>query len=66
MHWTEVSAMCQSPMPLAEYRALQERIKAEYPTCCPRCHSDSDFYPTFDADGAMFGCLCGHIWTVED
>lgn len=58
--------MCQSTMSREDYRALQERIKAQQPRECPRCHSDSDFYPTFDVDGPMYGCMCGHLWTGDE
>lgn len=59
--------MCQSTMPVAEYRALQERVKGEYPAECPRCRSDSAFCPTFDVDGEMFYCsACGHMWSPDE
>ena len=59
--------MCQSTMPVAEYRALQERITAQQPTCCPSCHDDSAFCPTFDVDGAMYFCsACNHIWSPDE
>ncbi len=55
--------MCQSPMPIAEYRALQERIKAQQPKECPRCYSDSAFTPSFVDES--YECACGWVWFPE-
>lgn len=56
--------MCQSPMPMAEYRALQERIKRQYPRCCPNCQDDSAFTPSF-VDESFECAACGWVWTVD-
>lgn len=58
--------MCQSPMPLAEYRALQERIKAEYPKTCRACGAPGPI-PTFLArnEWQCADARCFAVWTVD-
>lgn len=58
--------MCRSRLTETQIGVLVADIKARYPKHCPRCYSDSDFCPTFDADGATYACACGHLWIVED
>lgn len=56
--------MCQSPMPLAEYRALQERIKAEYPKTCRACGAPGPI-PTFLARNEWQCDACSWTWFPE-
>lgn len=58
--------MCQSPMPLAEYRALQERIKAERETVCRACGAP-DPIPTYLArdEWQCSDPSCFATWKVD-
>lgn len=63
-----ISAMCVV-ISDQDFRALQQRIADRKPLECPRCHSDSDFTPTFDVEGTTYACDgengCGHMWSPE-
>ena len=56
--------MCQSTVSREDYRALQERIRAQQPKCCPNCQDDSSFCPSFVDDSFQCGA-CGWVWMVD-
>lgn len=45
------------------YREKLDEVRAGYPTCCPNCHDDSNFSPTFV--GKTWDCgTFGWVWEV--
>lgn len=50
----------------ARLRAARAAAEASRPRACPRCGSSS-ILPTFDPDGAVWGCEdCPNVWTEEE